>query len=115
MNDAIAPIPDITDQAEVFFNQLGASANLLPEQYLSLAPRTTTYLGSTKFADTGVNPTSPSGQVLEIRTAATGRGLIQDDLAGTQITPDTSTTILAGTRFGDFRFCVRGLDDVHPI
>ncbi len=38
LEQAIAPIPDIGDQAEVFFNQVGANVNLLPEQYLTLAP-----------------------------------------------------------------------------
>ncbi len=53
-------------------------------------------MGSATFADTGVGPVGPSGQVFEIRNGANATGLIQDDFAGTQITPSTSTVIQPG-------------------
>ncbi len=95
LQNAIAPIPDMTEPAGIFFNRTAVSASLLPEQYLSLAPRTTTHFGSTVFADTA-NPTAPSNQRFEIMNAAPSVGLIQYDAANTVLTPNTNTTIQPG-------------------
>ncbi|KLU05097.1 hypothetical protein RISK_002859 [Rhodopirellula islandica] len=93
LQDAILPIPDITEQASVFFSRSGTAASLFPEQYLTIAPRVTTTFGSQSYT---AGPTAPSQQVFEIQNTAPAVGLIQFDAAGTTLTPDTTTNILPG-------------------
>ncbi|TWT74171.1 hypothetical protein [Allorhodopirellula solitaria] len=95
LDAAIAPIPDMTQPAGIFFNRSGTLAELLPEQYLTLAPRFTTHFGSKVYADT-INPSAPSDQRFEISSAAPSVGLIQYDAADTLLTPNTSTRVLPG-------------------
>ncbi|EMI42575.1 hypothetical protein [Rhodopirellula sp. SWK7] len=90
---AISPIPDMTQQASVFFNSSGTTASLFPEQYLSLAPRVTTSFGSQAYT---TGPTAPSDQGFEIQNTAPAVGLIQFDSTGASLTPDTDTNILPG-------------------
>jgi hypothetical protein len=90
---AIAPIPDMTQPASVFFNSSGVNASLSGEQYLCLAPRLTTNLGSVIYA---TGPTAPSDQGFEIRTTAAQSGLIQFDETGAALTPSTSVDIQPG-------------------
>ncbi|MCC9655860.1 hypothetical protein [Rhodopirellula halodulae] len=93
LQTAITPLPDITEQASVFFNYSGTTASLFPEQYLTLAPRVRTNLGSLVYA---AGPGGPSEQAFEIQNAAPAVGLIQFDAAGNSLTPNTSTDILPG-------------------
>lgn len=95
LQNAIAPIPDMPQPAGVFFNRTAVNAWVLPEQYLSLAPREITHFGS-KVYTAGTGPTSPSDQRFEISTTAGSVGLIQRDAAGTILTPDTDNNILPG-------------------
>ncbi len=52
----IEPIPDIDEQARVFFNFNNANVDLLPEQYLTLAPERSRTLGRKHSAPTRSRP-----------------------------------------------------------
>jgi len=93
LQDTILPVPDMNEQASVFFNSSGGSTSLFPEQYLTLAPRVSTTFGSKAYT---TGPTEPSDQGFEIENAAPAVGLIQYNSAGASITPNTNTNILPG-------------------
>ena len=90
LNNTVAEIPDINDQAEVYFNQSGVSAEIMPEQYLSLVPRATTYIGSEIFT---TDPVKPSDQRLVLEAD----GLIHYDFNDVRITPDSTNQIKPGS------------------
>ncbi len=89
MQNAITPLTDITSPDRVYFNYQNRSTSLLPEQYLSLAPRVITYLGSKPY---NTEPTGPSGQHFRIKSDAGETGLMQYDLAADPVTPANPLT-----------------------
>ncbi|MFG0266214.1 MAG: hypothetical protein ACF8AM_13865 [Rhodopirellula sp. JB055] len=93
LQTAITPLPDITQQAQVFFNSSGTAPELYPEQYLTLAPRIRTTFGSLNYT---TGPAGPSEQAFEIENTAPAIGLIQYNAAGASLTPNTTTNILPG-------------------
>lgn len=93
---AITPIMDMSPGGtpapdRVFFNRLVANPAVGPEQYLNLAPRATTHLGSRVYGGSN-EPTGPSNQRFEVQAD----GLIQFDLANTRLTPNTANEIQPG-------------------
>lgn len=91
----IDAIPDIDHQSRVFFNKQASDAGLAGEQYLTIAPRGSTVLGSAVYP-AGTVPTAASPQEIEVSTALASRGLIHRDLTGMITTPNTSTEIQPG-------------------
>lgn len=93
LQTAITPLPDITQQAQVFFNYSGTTPELYPEQYLTLTPRIRTTFGSLTYT---TGPAGPSEQAFEIENTAPAIGLIHYNAAGASLTPSTTTNILPG-------------------
>lgn len=96
MADAITPIFDMSpggtpNPERVFYNRFIADPAIGPEQYLNLAPRDITHLGSLVYGGSN-EPQGQSSQRLEIQ----GDGLIQFDLTDTRVTPNTTNTIRPG-------------------
>ncbi len=90
LQNTTAPIPDIDTPYSVYFYQSGGTPSLAPEQYLALAPRTKTNIGSDVFT-TGSGPLKPSDQRFEIGA----NGLAHFNTANAQTTPAAGTTINA--------------------
>lgn len=87
--NVVNELTDVSRPQQVFFNILGSSAGLLPEQYLVLAPRTTSHLGSQEYPPTGP-PSAPSQQKFEIATTAAYTGMFHTNTDGILTTPNTN-------------------------
>ncbi|MFG0262443.1 MAG: hypothetical protein ACF788_08635, partial [Novipirellula sp. JB048] len=90
LQNAITPLTDITSDDRVYFNYQNRSTSLLPEQYLTLAPREVTYLGSKVY---NTEPTGPSGQHFRIKSDPGQTGLMQYGLTADPVTPANPLTL----------------------
>ena len=94
LNDIVSRDPEITERASIFFNRSTDDPRLFPEQYLTLAPREVTHLGSEIYA-VGTPPTNPSPQRFVVDDG-TIVGLSHRDFNDNYTTPNTTALTQPG-------------------